>query len=125
MAQSLRLADYARVGLAGIRLFNGAAALLAPKVLMRQGLGLDPEAQPAVCYPLRMFGVRTVLLGLDLLSKDTDVRERAVRQAVFIHASDTIAAVIAARTKQLPQPAGTKAVLISALNTCLAVAARA
>ena len=53
--------------LGGIRLVNGAVALLVPEAAARR-LGTDPEANPAPLYPLRTFGVRTVILGGELPS---------------------------------------------------------
>src|SRR3712207_7487934 len=46
-----------RIALAGIRLFNGTAALLAPAWLTRR-LGVDPDTNPAVIYVFRLFGIR-------------------------------------------------------------------
>ena len=40
-----RASDYARVALAGIRPFNGVAALFVPATLAR-GLGVKPGEQP-------------------------------------------------------------------------------
>jgi hypothetical protein len=57
-----RAHDFARITLAGIRLFNGVAALFVPTTLARR-LGVDPEANPAALYALPLFGVRTVLIG--------------------------------------------------------------
>ena len=32
-----------------------------------------------MAYPFRMFGVRTILIGVDLLARDPEVRRHAVR----------------------------------------------
>jgi hypothetical protein len=106
----------AAVALAGIRLVNGTIGLVAPQVLA-QRLGAEP-ADPALLYALRLFGVRTVVIALDLMRDD----RAALRTAVPIHASDTIAAVLLAR--RLPARQGAAVVGISALNTCLALLAR-
>jgi hypothetical protein len=113
--------DYARIALACIRLVNGVAALLAPGMLARR-LGLDPETDPAALYVFRMFGIRTVLIAFELLSKDDARRALALRQAPLIHASDTVAAFLAARSSQFPKD-GRVIVWISAVNTILAVLA--
>jgi hypothetical protein len=112
----LALAKAARFTLAGIRLVNGTAGLVAPQVLAER-LGADPD-DPALQYALRLFGVRTVVIAFDLLRSDRD----ALRTAVPIHASDTIAAVLLAR--RLPARQGAAVVGISALNTWLALLAR-
>jgi hypothetical protein len=106
--------------LGGIRLVNGAAALLAPTFSARR-LGVDPEANGAPIYPLRMFGVRTVVLGAELIAGDESTRVRSMRIGVPIHASDTAAAAIAGFRRQLPPATAAQLVAVSALNTSLAV----
>jgi hypothetical protein len=107
--------------LGGIRLFNGAAALLVPGSVARR-LGVDPDANPAPFYPLRMFGVRTVVIGAELLLplKQED-RVRAMRIGILIHASDTLAAGLGGIRGQLPRRTAALLTGISALNTTLAV----
>jgi hypothetical protein len=112
----MSLAKGAALALAGIRLVNGAAGLVAPEVLAKR-LGAEPD-DPALLYALRLFGVRTVVIAIDLLRREP----AALRTAVPIHASDTVAAVLLAR--RLPARQGAAVVGISALNTGLAVLAR-
>ncbi len=124
MADKLRrLPDYARIALAGIRLFNGAAALFAPAVLARQ-LGIDPTAHPAVIYVFRLFGIRTILIAADFLLPNPEVRAHALRVGVIIHASDATAAALAGIQGQLPRRAAITTTLISTTNVILAVLAR-
>ena len=113
--------DYARWLLAGIRLLNGGAALFAPGFLARR-IGVDPDTNPGVTYVFRMFGIRTVLIGVELLVQTGDRRAEAVRRGVLIHASDTLAAFLATRSAHFPKD-GRLIVWISALNTALAVIA--
>ena len=123
MAGKIDLAhDYARITLAGIRLFNGVAALFVPATLARQ-LGVDPAANPAALYALRLFGVRTVLIGAQLLLRDGGVRAHSLRVAPAIHALDASAALIAGERGQLPRRAATTAAIISTINTVLAIVA--
>jgi hypothetical protein len=110
---------HARVLLAGVRLTMGTAGLLAPDLLIRR-LGIDPAAQPAMRYPLRMFGVRTVLIGADLLAGGSR-RRQAELLAPVVHGSDTVAAFLARRRGDLPLRAGTTATAISALNLVLSL----
>ena len=117
-----RAHEYARITLAGIRLFNGVAALFVPATLARQ-LGVDPAANPAALYALRLFGVRTVLIGAQLLLRDGGVRAHSLRVAPAIHAIDASAALIAGGRGQLPQRAATTAAIISSVNTVLAIVA--
>jgi hypothetical protein len=115
--QRVRLADTARTALAGVRLVNGAVGLFTPEVLARR-LGADPEENPALLYALRLFGVRTIVIAVQLHRREPT----ALRTALPIHASDTLAAVLLAR--RLPRRQGAAVVGISALNTLLALQAR-
>jgi hypothetical protein len=121
LTQSSRVPDYARLALAGIRLFNGGLALVAPSILARR-LGVNPKTTPAILYVFRMFGIRTVLIGLDLL-REGSPREKALRAAPLIHASDTTAALLAG-FGGLQKRSTVTIVAISALNTALALLAR-
>jgi hypothetical protein len=114
-----RTRDYARIALAWIRLINGAAALIAPAFLARQ-VGVDPDLNPGIKYAFRMFGIRTILIGADLLLQTGEQRAQSVRAAVVIHASDTLAALLAALSKRFPRRARF-IVVISAINTTLAI----
>lgn len=115
----------ARQALGAIRLVNGALALFAPRFLIRR-LGTDPDLDPSAVYPFRMFGVRTLLIGADLLLLTGEESRRATRLAVVIHATDTASAATCLVKGYLPRKAGIVATAISSLNTVLAViAARA
>jgi hypothetical protein len=114
--------DTARVTLGGVRLFNGGAALLAPRHFA-QRLGTEEDADGVAVHVLRMFGIRTVLVAVDLLSRDPNVRRHALRRAVLIHASDTVSAVLAGLDRQLPPRAARVATAVSALNVVLALIA--
>jgi len=118
-----QLRDYARVALAAIRLFNGAMALFAPRFLIGR-LGLDENANAAMAYPFRMFGIRTLIVGLELLLPDGEIRRHAQRMAMLIHGSDAVGAVIAQKKGELPARQAKITVLISATNFVLSVLAR-
>lgn len=111
--------EIARIILACIRLVNGVAALVAPKLLLRN-LGVDPNTNPAALYALRMFGIRTVVIGAELLLATGEVRAQSLRTAVVIHASDVGAALFAG----LPPRGRRTAALISTVNTVLAILAQ-
>jgi hypothetical protein len=111
--------DYARIALATIRIVNGASALVAPRLLTRR-LGADDSA----VYPFRLFGIRTIVIGSDLLLRDREVRDHALRLALLVHASDVASAVIAGARRQVPFRAAATAAAISSVNTALALAAR-
>lgn len=116
-----RLREPARILLACIRLLMGLLGLLAPAIPARQ-IGVDPTTNPGILYVFRMFGIRTVLIGAELLMSTGDRRKEALRRAVVIHASDTLAAFIASRSAAFPQR-GRIIVWISAFNTLLAIIA--
>jgi hypothetical protein len=116
-----RLRDPARILLACIRLINGLLALLVPGFLARQ-IGVDANSSPGTVYVFRMFGIRTVLIGAELLMQTGERRAEALRRAVVIHASDTLAAYLASRSGFFPKR-GRVIVWISAFNTLLAVIA--
>jgi hypothetical protein len=118
------VAGFARVTLATIRIVNGGTALCAPSVLTRR-LGVEPGGNQAVEYAFRMFGIRTILIGIELLLPDGEVRTAAVRVAPVIHATDTVSAAVAGLTRQLPARSAAVATTISAVNTVLALTARA
>jgi len=115
--------DYARVTLACIRIFNGTASLAAPSAFARR-LGTEADGEGSAVHISRMFGIRTVLVGVDLLSRDPDTRRHAQRMALLIHASDTASAAAAGLSRQLPARSAALATGISALNVVLAWIAR-
>ena len=116
--------DIARIALAGVRLFNGGAALVAPGPFVRR-LGTEADAQGPAIHVSRMFGIRTVLIALDLLSRDPDVRRHALRVALIIHVSDTLSAAASGIAKQMPPRAAALATGVSAANVVLAAIASA
>ena len=109
--------DHARIALAAIRLVNGTMALLAPEKMLRR-LGADPDANQVAIYPLRMFGIRTVVLGVDLLASGP-VQQKG-RVGVVIHAMDAASSITAGLRRQLPARVAVVAAGISLTNTVLA-----
>jgi hypothetical protein len=110
--------DHARMALATIRLANGTLALLTPNALLRR-LGADPSLNKVAIYPMRMFGIRTIVLGVQLLidppSPETD------RFGVVIHATDAATAITAGLRRQLPPRVAIMTAGISLTNTALAL----
>ena len=78
-----RVPGLARVALAAIRIVNGSAALAAPALLARN-LGVRRADNQAVQYVFRMFGIRTVVIGLQLLLPEGELRRASVRTALTI-----------------------------------------
>ena len=108
--------------LAAIRIVNGTLGLLAPQALVRR-TSTDPTTTEPY-YAFRMFGIRTVVIGLDLLTLTGPAQERARTQAVIIHASDTASALLGGLRGGVPPKVARTTVAISALNTALAVVAK-
>ena len=115
------VADGARVLLAAVRIANGAAGLVAPHLLARR---LAAGAAPTAHYPFRLFGVRTVIMGAELLAQDPHVRARAVQVALPIHALDTLSAAVGGLRGELPRRPAVLLTLLSGTNTLLALLAR-
>lgn len=108
--------------LAGIRLFNGITGLLTPTLLIRR-LDPDRDLSPAAVYAFRLFGIRTILLGLDLLTNRDQRLQEDLREGVLIHGSDTATAALLGIRGQLPPRTAALTTLISAVNTILAASA--
>jgi hypothetical protein len=106
-----------------VRLFFGSTALFAPTIVARR-LGVDPEVNASPVHPLRMFGIRTVLIGGELLFGDRHTRERSIRLAPLIHAADTLSAALAGLGRQMPARVAVFTTLVSAGNTVLALMAQ-
>ncbi|HEX6518913.1 MAG TPA: hypothetical protein VF070_02715 [Streptosporangiaceae bacterium] len=112
----------ARYALAAIRIVNGLLALVAPALIIKR-FGENPGEDAAAVYGLRLFGVRTVLIGADLITQHGKPLEHTINQAVLIHASDTLTAATLGTSRRLRPAMAAPIIAISALNTALAFAA--
>jgi len=112
----------ARTALGVIRIVNGALGLFAPRLLIARIDPRDPLS-PAAVYAFRLFGVRTLLIGRDLLRPPGDTLDRSVAEAPLIHASDTLTATLLTVGRKVPPRSGLALVAISGLNTVLALVA--
>lgn len=112
----------ARVLLALIRIVNGAIGLLAPRLFIAR---FDPEGNPssAAIYAFRLFGIRTVLIGFDILSKGPQM-PAAVRAAPIVHGSDVATVVALGVQGAIPPTTAKVTTAISAVNLVLALAAQ-
>jgi len=120
--KTARIGRAARYALAGIRVINGSVALIAPSVIIRR-FGESPANDQAAVYGLRMFGIRTIVIGIDLLDLEDAALRRALGQAIIIHATDTATAASLGLSGRVRRPWATALTLISAANTGLAVTA--
>src|ERR1700709_469393 len=105
---------WARRTLAVIRLANGTLGLLAPQILVKR-LGVDPAGNTTAYYPFRMFGIRTIVLGADLLGLRAGARRRAGGPAFLIHSVDTVAAAVGGLRGDVPVKAARLTTAISAV----------
>ena len=118
------LGKTARFALGGVRILAGGTGLLAPAMIINRFGEGNPSANPAAIYGLRLFGIRTVLIGADLIRLHGRDLDRALRAAPLIHASDTATVLtLLRRNKQLSPERARPLALISGLNTVLAVTA--
>lgn len=108
-----------RRALAVIRIVNGAIALVAPSVIVKR-FGEIPGESTAAIYGLRLFGVRTVLIGADLVTQRGPSLLHVTRHAVVIHAADTMTVAGLVLFGRLRPRTAIPLALISATNTVLA-----
>lgn len=122
MSRRRGLRKVARVLLAGVRLVNGTTGLVAPQLLIRR---IDPAqaVSPAGVYAFRLFGVRTMFLGAELLIRRDAELQRALRQGLVIHASDVATSVLLGVQGQVTPRTSALLTTISAINVVLAVTA--
>lgn len=122
MTVAMTILSKARYALAAIRIVNGLLALVAPSLIIKR-FGEDPRKDAAAVYGLRLFGVRTVLIGADLVTQRGRPLEHTINQAVLIHASDTLTAAKLGTSGRLRPEMAAGITAISALNTVLALVA--
>ena len=109
----------ARTVLAGLRAAVGVAALVAPRLTGRV-LGIDPGANPATPYLLRIFGARELYMASPFLmpAPGLDERELASR-AVPVDAADSLAGLAAGLGGYLPWRAALPATAAGATGAWL------
>jgi hypothetical protein len=117
------LGKVARIALGVVRIATGTTGLLAPAMIINRFGEGNPSADPAAIYGLRLFGIRTVLIGADLIRLHGRDLDHALRAAPLIHASDTATVLTLRRNRQLSPERARPLALISGLNTVLAVTA--
>jgi hypothetical protein len=105
--------------LAAIRIVNGAVALTAPGVFTSQMHATAADESPR--YPFRLFGIRALVNGAELLWPEASLR-RLPEITVLVHASDLASACIAGLRHEVSPRFARRTVLLSGINTGLAVA---
>lgn len=122
MAQDRDFNDGARIALGVVRLVNGGLGLLLPRVLIRRIDSTD--SSPAAVYAFRLFGIRNLLIGRDVLVRRGEALDRSLGDAVVVHGSDSLTAMVLTATGAVPRRAGLLLVAISGINTTLALLGR-
>jgi hypothetical protein len=122
VAQDRDFNDRARIALGVVRLVNGALGLLLPRVLIRRIDATD--SGPAAVYAFRLFGIRNILIGRDVLARRGEALDRSLDEAVLVHGTDSLTAMVLTATGAVPRRAGLSLVTISGINTTLALLGR-
>ena len=112
--------DQARTALVSIRLGLAAATWVAPRVTARL-FGVDPVANPASPYLLRLFGTRDAWLAVEVLSAESP--EALLASHVAIDVADTGAALMALGGGHLPKRAAVSAGVVAAVASVLGLIA--
>ena len=99
----------------------GAASLILPRFTARL-LQMDPDANPASSFLMRLFGVRDIFLGVAPLLVSGQGRSRILAAATGVDLTDATAAVIAGLTRQIPPRASVVATVAALTGACLSAA---
>jgi hypothetical protein len=113
----------AHIVLAAIRFVNGTAALFFPRALAKR-IGVDADTSPGILYFERMFGIRTILIALDLVRGDHETTVRALRVGRVIHSADATSAALAGIRGNVARRPAVMTTAISLVNLLLAFVAR-
>lgn len=108
--------------LAAARIGLGVGAYLAPGVAAR-AFGTQPQADPAGAFVIRTFAARDLILGVGLAGAQGRERDRWLVLGALADALDAVAALWAARRRQIPAVNGV-AIALGA-GSAVAFAARA
>jgi hypothetical protein len=117
------VARISRYALGAVRIVAGSLGLFAPAMIQQRLGDQAPDRNAAAVYGLRLFGVRTIVIGADLFLLRKAELDHALRSAVLIHASDTATVLGLKRRKLLSPELARPLALISGLNTVFAVVA--
>jgi hypothetical protein len=99
----------------------GAASLIFPRFTARL-LQMDPDANPASSFLMRLFGVRDIFLGVAPLLVSGQGRSRILGAATGVDLTDATAAVIAGLTRQIPPRASAVGAAAALTGACLSAA---
>lgn len=112
----------AATALVGLRLAVGAGAWLLPETTGSL-FGIPAARNPGAPFLARLFGVRDVALGGLLATSKGATRTRLLQVGVAVDASDSVAAVVAGASRQLPAAGAALSALTAAAAAALGVVA--
>jgi hypothetical protein len=84
---------------------------------------LDPDANPASSYLVRLFGGRDIFLGVAALVVPKRDRNKILGYAAPIDLADATAAAVAGLRRQIPARAAALAAVSGLMGACLGAAA--
>jgi hypothetical protein len=82
----------------------------------------DPDANPAACFLMRMFGVRDIFLGAAPLLVAEPGRSRILGTATWVDLTDATAAAVAGLTGQISPRSSAVCVAAALTGACLSAA---
>jgi hypothetical protein len=115
--------EQAATVLAAARIAFGVGAYLAPAAAAR-AFGARPSRDPAVTFVIRTFAGRDVVLGVGLAGSVGRERDRWLVLGALTDTLDAVAALWAARRRQIPWVNGLAAALTASGAVALAARAR-
>jgi hypothetical protein len=115
-------AALARTAVMAGRVVVGGGTLVAPR-RMAPLFGIDADANPAVGYVGRLFGVRALLQVALLATASAEERARQLRWGIAVDAVDALAAAAAGRSGDLSKGAATRATAAALLEGALGLVA--
>ena len=83
------------------RIVIGIGSWAVPR-LVERAFGIDAGANPAAGYPMRLFAVRDLILGLGALNTSGDERKRWLQAGLACDLADIAAAGVSAKDGSLP-----------------------
>lgn len=92
----------ARITMIVVRFTLGILSWFLPTIAARIML-IDPKANPALSYPLQLFGARDVVLGILILDPQNDKLNHYLQIGLIIDLCDVAASGIAGLKGQIPK----------------------
>ena len=82
------------------RIVVGIGSWAAPRLVQR-AFAIDPDANPGAGYPMRLFGVRDLVIGLGVLNTSGAERKRWLQTGLACDLADIAAAGVSAKDGSL------------------------